>query len=70
MKGLPVVIALVAFAAPAGLSAQQKMAMPGMDMGEVHSAAPPMAALDKAIQAKDAAAFKTAFGDQGFQPAK
>ena len=40
MKVLPVVIALAAVAAPAGLSAQQKMNMPGMDMGEVHSAAP------------------------------
>ncbi len=125
MKVLPVLIALAAFAAPAGLSAQQKT-----DMGEVHSAAayhpglgelmtafvqprhiklglagaagnwayaayelgelgetfddvgelvpkhgnlmiapaiaatvkPPMAALDKAIKAKDAAAFKTAYG--------
>jgi hypothetical protein len=40
MKVFPVLIALAAFAVPAGLSAQQKMAMPGMDMGETHSAAP------------------------------
>lgn len=40
MKGLPVLIALAAFAVPAGVGAQQTMAMPGMDMGEVHSAAP------------------------------
>lgn len=130
MKVLPVLIALAAFAAPVGLSAQQRMAMPGMDMGEARSAAPyhpglgelmtayvqprhiklglagaagnwplaayeldelretfddvgklvpkhgnlmiapaiastvkpPMAALDKAVRAKDAAAFKTAYG--------
>jgi len=130
MKALPVLIALAAFALPVGLNAQQKMEMPGVDMGETHSAAPyhpglgelmtafvqprhiklglagaagnwayaayelgelretfddvgklvpkhgnlmiapaiastvkpPMAALDKAMKAKDAAAFKTAYG--------
>lgn len=130
MRIVPVLIALAAFALPAGLSAQQKTAAPGMEMSETHSAAPyhpglgelmtayvqprhvklglagaagnwplagyelgelretfddvgklvpkhgnlmiapaigstvnpPMAALDKAIRAKDAATFKTAYG--------
>jgi len=130
MKVLPGVVALLALSAPAELSAQQKAAMPDMDMSEARSAAPyhpglgelmtayvqprhiklglagaagnwplaayelgelretfddvgklvpkhgslmiapaiastvklPMAALDKAIRAKEAAAFKGAYG--------
>ena len=40
VKTLVGLAALAVLAAPAALNAQQKMSMPGMDMGEVHSAAP------------------------------
>jgi hypothetical protein len=40
MKLFPALAALTVLAVPAALSAQQKMNVPGMDMGEVHSAAP------------------------------